>query len=703
MNPTTRRSFLKTSATLAALPLAVGPLAAASAAPASSSKTPSGSDALPPGPTRGLLFDRSELPRIRANLELPRLADLRTQLLNVDFAAETKFLREELRLNNHVADFMRAWKLVEHCAFAHVVWGDPRQLDLALLAMRRLCDYKRWDYFLEGGKDTIGLQRAPEATIACCYALDWLGDKVPADLVAAVEAKIASEGAPACYRTLYGMKYPDRVRGWGFDPEDDYQYRFDLSRWPLILNATNLKIIPTCGLGLAAVWFHGRHPDAQKWLDLSRQSAQAFAIMYGADGSYDEGVGYWGYTTSHLAMLADAIYRRLGHDDRKLINYPGTIRYALTMAMPCAGEPIYDKNLKTAYNATPKANYEPALDLVNFCDAATGMDVSIAAWVGGSANDPLSRYVAKNTGSLKMLQAAAWYQPTAEELAPTAALHDVRMSNDWVVTRTGWKPADTVVAFRSGGPANHEHADRNSVIFKAYGDRLFHDPFKAGYSPTIPRWLLRQTEAHTAVLINGKGHQYHDGREGTNASWADAHVTSFKTGPQWTLVTSDATEAYQLVNADVQLVERTLLFLKPDVLVVLDRVKLATAQPVQARFQAFNEDGRAVTSVDGNSFRIARPLAHMQATVHTVANAVTCAPGQLALPASEGVFPFVEVTSAAATTHEILTVSSAAPANGAASKLNVTRTGDAWKITGTHLGRTINATLIAAPGKIPTV
>ena len=36
------------------------------------------------------------------------------------------------------------------------------------------------------------------------------------------------------------------------------------------------------------------------------------------------------------------------------------------------------------------------------------------------------------------------------------------MSNDWVVSRTGWEAADTVVAFRSGGPANHEHADRNA-------------------------------------------------------------------------------------------------------------------------------------------------------------------------------------------------------------------------------------------------
>jgi hypothetical protein len=688
MNNSSRRSFLKTSVTLAAaLPLVRLPLAAAEPPPANPV----------PGPTRGLLFDRSDLPRIRANLDLPRLAEVRATLLNVDFAVETKFLRDEVRFNNHVADFMRIWKLVENCAFAYAVWGDQRQLDLALLALRKICEYPRWDYFLEGGKDTIGLQRAPESTIATCYALDWLGAAVPADLVATVEHRIVTEGAPACYRTLYGMKYPDRVKGWGFDPEDDYPqaYRVSLTRWPLILNATNLKIIPTCGLGIAALWFHGRHPDAAKWLQLSRQSAQAFSTMYGTDGSYDEGVGYWGYTTSHLAMLAEGIYRRLGIDDRKLINYPGTIRYALSMAMPCGGGTIVDPKLGTAYNATPKGNYEPALDLVNFCDAGVGMDVSIAAWVGTASNDPLSNYVAKHTGSLRMLQAAIWYHPEAPDQAPGAVLQDVRMSNDWVVSRTGWAPADSVVALRSGGPGNHEHADRNSVIFKAHGDRLFSDPFRAGYSYTTPRWLLRLTESHTAVLINGKGHQYHDGHEGTNASWAVASVTDFRTGPGWMTVTSDATEAYALVLPDATLVTRTLVFLKPDVLLLLDRVQLKSAAPVQLRFQVFNDDDKGTATAAGTAFGIARPLASLRATL-AATGSVSAATGRLALPEGEGIFPFVEVVSASATAHEVLTACTSAPAGGPHGTLTLTREAAGWRVTGTHAGQKVNVTLHTA-------
>ncbi len=153
-------------------------------------------------------------------------------------------------------------------------------------------------------------------------------------------AQIAVKGAPACVTTLYGLKYPDRVKGWTMDPDDAYALKVvDLKNWPLILNSTNLKIIPTAALGIAACLFHGRNPQADVWLELARSSARAFSPMYGSDGSFGEGVSYWGYTTLHLALFAEVLWRTCGIDDRRLINYPGTIRYALAMTMPRLGEP----------------------------------------------------------------------------------------------------------------------------------------------------------------------------------------------------------------------------------------------------------------------------------------------------------------------------------------------------------------------------
>jgi hypothetical protein len=487
------------------------------------------------------------------------------------------------------------------------------------------------------------------------------------------------------------------------NPAEKFPGKMDLSRWPLILNATNLKIIPTCALGIAAVHLYGRHPDAARWLELAQQSAQAFSTMYGSDGCYDEGAGYWGYTTMHLIMFAEVQYRRLGIDQRSLINYPGTVRYALSLAMPTAGAAYVNAAEKKEYTAVPKGVLDPAKGLVNFGDSGVAIDASIASWVARVHGDPLSDYVAHHIGSMEQWVGAVWYRPEAKRVAPGAELHDVHMANDLVISRTGWKAEDTVVAFRSGGPANHEHADRNSVIFKAYGERLFHDPFKAAYIPNHPRWLLRQTEAHTAVLIGGKGHQYHDGHEGTNASWAWARVRDYRTGPGWMTVTSDATEAYQLVLPDVKRVLRTLVFLKPDVLVVLDRVSLTkTPAAVQARFQVFNDDGQGNVESLNATFGIRRPGARLSAIARGRGKLITRA-GRLNLPPEEGVHPYAEVESAAALEHEFVTLCGA-EATGAPAGLvlGLTDSGDSWGITGKQGGKSF-ACQIGTAGEVPTI
>lgn len=691
----TRRNFIKSSAAGVAGLSVAQLLGVAAGTP----RTPSAGKS-----TKGLLFDAEDLPQIRANLSLPRFSALRASILGLDHAAEQDFLRHGVRLNNHITDFSRICQALEFSALAFAVTGNRQAVTTSELALDRLRDYPRWDYFLEGGKDTIGIQRASDAIIATCFALDWLGREISDTRRSEAEHQVATKGAPACHLMLYGLKYPDRVRGWTLDPAEDFPVKLDLDlrRWPLILNATNLKIIPTSALGIAAAWLHGRHAEADKWLQMSRQSAQSFATMYGLDGAYDEGVGYWGYTTSHLALVAEVLYRRLGLDDRKLINYPGTIRYALALSMPCGGKKIGDPKLNSTYNAVPKGDYDPALDIVNFSDSGTGLDVSSAPWVGQVANDPLASFVAANAGEMKQYPALVWYRAGAPVQPPGPELHDVRLSNDWVVSRTGWRPEDGVVAFRSGGPSNHEHADRNSVIFKAYGERLFHDPFRAAYVPANPRWLLRQTAAHTAVLIDGQGHQYHDGHEGTNSSLAFARIVDYRTGPAWMTATSDATDAYSLVLPGVILVTRTLLFLKPDILVLLDRIRLKAPAPVQLRFQAFNEDNRAVVTVGKNQFGIRRPLASTAATIVADGSFVVQA-GQLDLPAVEGVFPYAEVVSPAANDHAILTACTAAPAEEAHGELHLAREAGGWRITCRHRHRTVEASLAFSPAGEPIV
>jgi hypothetical protein len=694
---TTRRTFLQTTSLLAAsLPLAQVRLAGAESAAPRATGAPSGAK-------RGLLFDAEDLPRIRANTAHPRFAAYWESMLAADLAADTTFLRSELSLKNHVVHLLRAQRILDRAAFVYLVNRDPKQLELARLAMRRMLDFPEWDAFLEGGK-VLGMQRATEGTFALLFALDCLGDAVTAAEREEVEQAVLTKGVPACHAAVYGMKYPDRVRGWEWNPRSDIDQmrHISLKRWPLILNSTNLKIIPTSCLGIAACWFRGRRPEADSWLELARSSAKAFSTMYGSDGSYDEGVSYWGYTTLYLALFAEVLWRTQGIDDRSLINYPGTIRYALGNTMPTVNDQraIADVTHLPGYTMPV---VKPEFDIVNHGDANGGVEVSVATWVARTLGDPLAQYVARDVGEAKQVFGLVWFDPQLPAAPPDAAQLDTRQANDIVISRTGWQTNDNVLALRSGGPANHEHADRNSVIFKAYGERLLHDPFRAAYIAKQPRWILRLTEAHTAVLINGQGHQYHDGSEGTNASWSFARVTDYRTGPGWMTVTSDATDAYQLVNPSVSRVLRTLVYLKPDVVVFLDRVTLSDAKAtVQVRFQANNEDLAAKLSLPGENFLIARPHASLLGRVARTPGLVVRL-GKLPLDEKDGSQPFAEIESAAATDHEILTVCTARPTDGTHGALALTRDGAVWRVQGTHNGTAVNASLTSSASGPPLV
>ena len=202
--------------------------------------------------------------------------------------------------------------------------------------------------------------------------------------------------------------------------------------------------------------------------------------------------------------------------------------------------------------------------------------------------------------------------------------------------------------------------------------------------------MLRLTSSHTAVLIDGKGHQYHDGHEGTNASWAEAAIVAFEPADQQLVATSDATEAYRLVLPDVRLVRRTIIFLKPDILLLVDRIALkSTPVPVQLRFQVDNFDGKGSAAATDHGFTISRPGATLSARIDG-ATPITVRVDTIPLTADHGIHPFAEVQAAAALDHQLLTVCTAQKRPDSHGLLSVNREGAVWTVTGRHNARTVN-------------
>lgn len=671
--PHTRRQFLRTGLSLGALLAVRGtgqatPATAAAAAP------------------RGLLFDASDLPRLRANVQRPEFRAFWAFMTTVDFAAEERFLHQELRFTNHMQHLLRAQTILMRSAFVHRLIPDPRHLALARSALGQILRYPRWDYLRDGRQLPVAVMRGAGTGIALALASEWLAaDLTPAEQDA-ISRGMATEVGAACHRGLHDMTHHDEAGPWSLNAGEEGLAPMSVQHWPRILDATNLRIICTAGLAAATCHLQGRHPDAPQWLAMTRDSLQRYAARLPADGSFDEGVGYWDYTFAHYIFTLEILRRKLGVDERALVDFPAQARYALEMSMPTAGHPD---------------------DCISIGDAATAAGGVPLAWIAREFRDAGAQYLARQPGSMRpawtTAWAAIWYDPAVPARLPAAASLDRRQELGLVISRTGWTEQDSVVVLRSGGPVNHEHADRNSLLVTAHGERLLNDPVHASYSTQDPKWLLRQTAAHTAVLIDGQGHVYHDGRDGVNSSPAAATIQDYRTGLGWMTVSSDAADAYRRAGLPARLVQRTLIYLKPGVLAILDRIQLDAARPVQARFQVCNEDGAGRVTATGPGFRIDRPQASLRARV-AGAGDLTVGTGQLDLPAAGGVYPYAELRSAPAREHTLLTLCTTAPRGAEHGDLTLTRAAGSWRLTGSHRGQSIQVTIAVAEGlTVPSV
>lgn len=591
---------------------------------------------------RGLFFDASALPRIQANAQTALLAPIFEQ-----WAAETPdavrgTIDKVASTQNLIYDLLDACQTMTRAAVVQVVRPSVEREAALRYAVEGLISLSKWDYFLEAGTEVVGILRAPMATARLLFVRDVLSHSIDETLDAALLVAISEKGCMPCLEAIRGMNDPNAVQGWSVDALHEQYYALDLSRWPDILGRNNLRAIPTMGLGLGALALHGTDSRADSWLETAVASSQTFLGFLSPDGSYFEGLSYLDYSLRTLLGFIDAHERLEGSVDwNATFNAKGVIDFILAM------------------QAGQHADGQP--DVVNFGDARKSVYPCIPAWLGRRTDSGVAQFAAQTVSEPGYYLDFLWYNPERSAQQPSETLKNTRLDLGWILSRTGWGTDDSVLAFRSGGPANHEHADRNSLFFKYRGERLLTDHIGAAYDWRDPGWLLRLTEAHNAVLINGHGHQYHNGEEGTNESQAEAHIVRYEDQGDRIWWTSDATSAYHLVDPNIRLVTRTVFFAKPDIVLVVDRMRMEQRDAtVELRFFPDNRDGRAELHSTTNRFQLARP----QATLHGFAfgtHPIVVNAGQLDLPAERGVFPYVAVAASKATEHTLITVLIAQP------------------------------------------
>jgi hypothetical protein len=572
-----------------------------------------------------LLVEALEIPELKRRLELPIFKKFWNEMLKANLEDDRKFLETGIQFNNQIRHLPRVDQILQREAFVYVITGDKKRGEIANLALEKILQFKKWDYFLEAGKDVIGLQRAPFTTQTVVLTYEWIEDLLSEEMKQKVLAQLPEKGIEPCYRSCWGMLNKEKVVGWGFDPESSFYEERDMRKWPWILSRTNLRAVPMSALGLGAIFLDGRHPRVPEWMNVVKQTYDEFYDMFEKDGSYGEGTGYCNYSASELILFLNILERKKNEDWSDKINWRGVMDFFLMTRMPS--------------NQHPQGH-------VNFGDGGGGFFSDIGYWIARKYKDERAQFAAKNHSRGDRFFSVIFYDPSVEEKKPQAKWFYRHFDIDWVVVSTGFDKDDFVIAMRSGGPANHENADRNSLILKCYAENLLVDNWHPPYDHKHPAWALRTSPAHNTVLIDNKGHQYHDGMEGTNASLAEAKVVKEKKTDDYVSVTSDATQAYQLVNDNVENVNRTFLAV-PEMrfIVVVDCLQTKKdAAKFKARWFVENEDGNGKIEIDGNKFVFHRPQAKLVGCCDSD-HEVQLVTDTFPVPQEHGIFPFMDVVA----------------------------------------------------------
>jgi hypothetical protein len=601
----------------------------------------------------GLFFDDDDLMRMRAIFASdPSFESYRRELLSFDMDAERTFMEEEVRYNDQLYDIVRLARAAEHLAFRYLLADDVDAAELAAEAVRHILKFEHWDFFMEAGQ-TIGVQRASGSTIAISLAADWLGDRIADEERAHWFEVMGERGCEPCYLGLYGIRNPREVRGWHFDSTSTFyehrpDHRTDLNRRPEITQDTNLRAVPAAALTIGAIadrLQNGATPQNDRWLEMGIFNIRVFGDVFEQDGSYNEGVSYANYTALHLAQATAILARHEGLDLHDMINWRGYARYVLNMGLATTADPFEIVNFGD--NGNPKSGRRGNM-------ART----AVPAWIAQTKNDSTAKWLSDHGTGVRDHWSLMWYDPAlpAEEPKPGPQLWISDL--DWVVARNGFAPDDLVVAMRSGRPANHEHADRNSIVVKCFGEQLVTDPYRPPYLFADPSWRMRLTEGHSAILIDGRGHEHHNGVEGTNASRSFARIVDHREGEGYAFWNSNCTQPYRLVDLDVRSVVREMVVLYDvPAVIVVDRVKkFDVPSIIEARFFGYNYDGKGTIAPRTDGFVTARPGAVMRAHVSS-SEGVTVSGGQLDISEEQASrHPFAAVRSGPSLDTVIVTV-----------------------------------------------
>lgn len=396
-----------------------------------------------------------------------------------------------------------AWERIETLSFAYLISDDAKYADRAIEEMLNVCSFKDWNpyHFL----DTAEMMRG----VATGY--DWLynymGEQNRIDDRNIIKNSLRDMGLKQILEDYDDVEGRRRTWKWAQSAEPD--------NWNLVCNGSAV---------LAALAIADEEEEiAARVLEGGMKLIQKAILLYGPDGAWYEGPGYWDYATTFYVGFMSSVYSVFG----KTFGY---------METPGVAQTGYYINALSGY-----------LGVFNFHDSVCeNISSPTLFFLSNMLNDPSIAqlrldFMAENY-SKGSTQDMIWYDTSMTNADVTMPKDYYYRDTEVATMRSNWNGAGAIMTGMHSGKINvyHGHMDAGQFIIDAYGTRYAIDVGQENYNIKDSVWNLYRyrAEGHNTLVINPSG-------DGGQLLSGEPKIDRFESGDSSAYAISDLTSAYK--------------------------------------------------------------------------------------------------------------------------------------------------------------
>jgi hypothetical protein len=322
-------------------------------------------------------------------------------------------------------------------------------------------------------------------------------------------------------------------------------------------------------LGEVGIAFLGEVEGADDWVWFAANVFfNTYPVWSDTDGGWHEGSSYWSSYIGRFTWWADVMREAMGIDAYDKPYFSKVGYYAMYLLPPGkVGGGLGD------LTARRTAQHNRQLMTVLAAQAQNRHWQWYVEQVGGP--DPVGGYIGFIRGQLPKVQA----QPPDD--LPASRLF-AGTGQAYLNSNIKDASESVQIVFKSSpfGTQSHGYEANNSFLLWAYGKRLL---IRSGYrdiygSAHHQKWMW-STRSVNNITVNGQS-------QGHRTVRAQGKITAFETTPAIDVVVGDATDSYE---QGVELFKRAIIFVKPGLVIIYDRLRASEPATFEYWLHAINK------------------------------------------------------------------------------------------------------------------